>query len=77
MIYKYKDLFITNSSSELNIIKTIQKLKINSKNAIYIFKALNTDLALYKIGRSSDLKTRLKSHKSPLANDLNVLYAYE
>jgi hypothetical protein len=78
MLYKYKDLIIKNLSSELTIIKTNQKPKINNKkNAIYIFKALNTDLTLYKIGRASDLKMRLKSHNSPLANDLNVLYEYE
>ena len=34
-------------------------------------------MTLYKIGRASNLKTRLKSHNSPLANDLNVLYEYE
>ena len=34
-------------------------------------------MTLYKIGRASDLKMRLNSHNSPLANDLNVLYECE
>ena len=52
------------------------KLK-NTKNKIYVFKALNTELTLYKIGRATDLKKRLLSHNSPMANDLKVLYEYE
>ena len=78
MLYKYKDLIINNLSNELKLIKINQKPKINNKKKkIYIFKALNTDLTLYKIGRAKDLKTRLKSHNSPLANDLEVIYEYE
>ena len=78
MLYKYKDLIIKNLSNELKLVKNNQKSKLdNKKNKIYIFKALNTDLTLYKIGRANDLKIRLKSHNSPLANDLKVLYEYE
>ena len=39
------------------------KPKINNKkNKIYVFKSLNTDLTLYKIGKTIDLKKRLNSH---------------
>jgi phage anti-repressor protein len=78
MLYKYKDLIIKNLSTELKLVKNNQKPKINNKKKkIYIFKALNTELTLYKIGRAKDLKNRLKSHNSPLANDLEVIYEYE
>jgi phage anti-repressor protein len=78
MLYKYKDLIIKNLSNELELVKNNQKSKLDiKKNKIYIFKALNTNLTLYKIGRANDLKIRLKSHNSPLANDLKVLYEYE
>jgi phage anti-repressor protein len=78
MLYKYKDLIIKSLSNELKLVKNNQKPKINNtKNKIYIFKALNTDLTLYKIGRAKDLKIRLKSHNSPLANDLKVIFEYE
>ena len=78
MLYKYKDLIIKNLTNELKLVKNNMKPKLsNKKNKIYIFKSLNTELTLYKIGRATDLKTRLKSHNSPLANDLEVIYEYE
>lgn len=78
MLYKYKDIVIKSLLNELELVKNNQKPKIeNKKNKIYIFKTLNTDLTLYKIGRSKDLNIRLKSHNSSLANDLKVIYEYE
>ena len=78
MLYKYKDLIIKTLTNELKLVKNNQKPKLdNKKNKIYVFKALNTDLTLYKIGRAKDLKIRFKSHNSPLANDLKVIYEYE
>jgi hypothetical protein len=77
-IILYKNLIIENITKELELVKNNQKPKLkNTKNKIYVFKALNTDLTLYKIGRASDLKKRLLSHNSPMANDLKVLYEYE
>jgi phage anti-repressor protein len=78
MLYKYKDLIIKNLTNELKLVKNNMKPKLSSnKNKIYIFKALNTELTLYKIGRAEDLTQRLKSHNSPLANDLEIMYEYE
>lgn len=55
-----------------------QKPKINpGKKIIYVFKALNTDLTLYKIGKTINSTTRFNSHNSPLANDIQVLFQYE
>ena len=55
-----------------------QKPKINpTKGIIYIFRALNTDLTLYKLGKTIDSKSRFKSHNSPMANDIEVLFQYE
>ena len=55
-----------------------QKPKINkTKKIIYVFRALNTDLTLYKIGKTINSKTRFSTHNSPLANDLEVLFQYE
>jgi hypothetical protein len=42
-----------------------------------VFRALNTELTLYKIGKTINSKTRLSSNNSPLANDLEVLFQYE
>jgi len=55
-----------------------QKPKINpTKKIIYVFRALNSDLTLYKIGKTINSKTRFSSHISPLVNDLEVLFQYE
>jgi len=78
MLYKYKDIIINKLKNELDLIKNNQKPKIdNKKSKIYVFKTLNTDLTLYKIGRTKNLKNRLGQYNSPLANDLKIIYEYE
>ena len=63
---------------KINKLENNQKPKINSqKKIIYVFRALNTDLTLYKIGKTINSKTRFSKHNSPLANDLEVLFIYE
>ena len=47
------------------------------KKIIYVFKALNTDLTLYKIGKTINSKDRFIKHNSPLANYLEILFQYE
>ena len=47
-------------------------------NYIYILQVrefLNTNI--YKIGKTKNLKQRLKSHQSPLSDDINILYYFE
>ena len=78
MLHKYKDIIISQLQKELKKTQNNMKPKLDTrKNKIYVFKALNTDLTLFKIGRSKDLNKRLISHNSPLANDLQVMYEYE
>ena len=38
---------------------------------------MNTDLTLYKIGRTINSKTRFYKHNSSLANDLEIIFQYE
>jgi hypothetical protein len=77
-LYKYKNYIIDGMSKKIEQLENNQKPKINSnKKIIYVFRALNTDLTLYKIGKTINSKTRLSSHNSPLANDLEVLFQYE
>jgi len=49
-------------------MKKVYKLwtkKVNpTKGIIYVFKALNTDLTLHKLGKAIDSKTRFKPHNS-------------
>lgn len=77
-LYKYKNYIIDGMEKKIKQLENNQKPKINSnKKIIYVFKALNTDLTLYKIGKTINSKTRFSKHNSPMANDLEVLFQYE
>jgi hypothetical protein len=77
-LYKYKNYIIEGMSKKIEQLENNMKPKINSnKKIIYIFRALNTELTLYKIGKTINSKTRFSKHNSPLANDLEVLFQYE
>lgn len=93
VLYKYKNYIIEGLNQKIKQLERNQKPlalgcmfckakqdlpKINpGKKIIYVFKALNTDLTLYKIGKTINSKTRFNSHNSPLANDIKILYQYE
>jgi hypothetical protein len=77
-LYKYKNFIIEGMNKKIQQLENNQKPKINpSKKIIYVFRALNTDLTLYKIGKTINSKTRFSKHNSPMANDLEVLFQYE
>jgi len=77
-LYKYKNYIIEGMNQKIQQLENNQKPKINSnKKIIYVFRALNTDLTLYKIGKTINSKTRFSKHNSSLANDLEVLFQYE
>jgi len=77
-LYKYKNYIIDGLNNKINQLENNQKPKINStKKIIYVFRALNTDLTLYKIGKTINSKTRFSKHNSPLANDLEIIFQYE
>jgi len=81
-LYKYKNYIIEGMSNKIEQLENNQKPKIaangySTKKIIYVFRALNTELTLYKIGKTINSKTRFSKHNSPLANDLEVLFQYE
>jgi len=77
-LYKYKNFIIEGMNKKIQQLENNQKPKINpSKKIIYVFRALNTDLTLYKIGKTINSKTRFSKHNSPMANDLEILFQYE
>ena len=77
-LYKYKNYIIEGMDKKIQQLENNQKPKINAiKKIIYVFRALNTDLTLYKIGKTINSKTRFSKHNSPMANDLEVLFQYE
>ena len=77
-LYKYKNYIIEGMNKKIQQLENNQKPKINAtKKIIYVFRALNTELTLYKIGKTINSKTRFSKHNSPMANDLEVLFQYE
>jgi len=77
-LYKYKNYIIDGMNKKIQQLENNQKPKINpTKKIIYVFKALNTDLTLYKIGKTINSKNRFSKHNSPMANDLEILFNYE
>ena len=77
-LYKYKNYIIEGMNKKIEQLENNQKSKTNiHKKIIYIFRALNTDLTLYKIGKTINSKTRFSKHNSPMANDLEILFQYE
>ena len=77
-LYKYKNYIIEGMNKKIDQLENNQKPKINAnKKIIYVFRTLNTDLTLYKIGKTINSKTRFSKHNSPMANDLEILFQYE
>ena len=78
LIKKYHQHIQDKLYKELGLIKKNQKPIVNKKKGVvYILKALNTTTTLYKIGRSDDLKKRLKNYNSGNANDVEPLFILE
>ena len=63
----------------MGILKKNQKSKINiKKGVVYIIKAQNSlTTNVYKLGRSTNLKNRLKNYNSGNANDIEPLFILE
>ena len=63
--YKFKNHIIESLNNKIKQLEANQKPKINvTKGIIYVFRALNTDATLYKIGRTINSKKRFNSHNS-------------
>ena len=57
------------------MLKVNQKPKVNDVGGkLYILKALNSNVTLYKLGKTKDLKNRLNTYNSGNANDIEPLF---
>jgi len=76
---KYRDYTIKGLQEKIKKLENNQKPKVYpKKGVIYAFETPNSPHnSLYKIGKTKDLKQRLKSHQSPLSDDINILYYFE
>lgn len=75
LIRRYHQSIQDKLYKQLGILKTNQRPK-NFKNGgvVYILKALNSEIDLYKIGKSKNLKKRLRQYNSGNANDIEPMF---
>lgn len=79
IVNKYKMYIIQGLNEKIKTLENNQKPKIqHTSGIIYIFKVVdkNND-SLYKIGRTENLKNRLKNYNANVADDIDILYIYE
>jgi phage anti-repressor protein len=75
LIKQYFELIKKEMYKKIGILENNQKPKVNiSGGVIYILKALNSDVTLYKLGKTENLKNRLNTYNSGNANDVEPLF---
>jgi hypothetical protein len=75
LVIVYHDDIHEKMMKELNLIKQNQKPKNNIQGGIiYIIEAKNTDLTLFKIGKTTNLKKRMDTYNTQNANDIEPLF---
>ncbi len=78
LIDKYKQIIIDDLNKKIGILENNQKPKLNPrKGVIYVIRTTKTVDDLFKIGRSKKFITRLMSHNSIEADDIQILLLYE
>lgn len=74
LVRKYYKIIDEEMKKKIGILKNNQKSKINiNSGVIYILLADETE-SLYKIGKSKDIKNRLKQYNSGKANQIEPLF---
>jgi len=75
LIKQYFELIKKEMYKKIGILENNQKPKVNiSGGVIYILKALNSDVTLYKLGKTENLKNRLNTYNTGNANDIEPLF---
>jgi phage anti-repressor protein len=75
LIKRYFQTIKDDMYKKLGLLEVNQKPKVNVVGGVvYILKSLNTDVTLYKLGKSDDLKKRLQTYNTGNANDIEPLF---
>ena len=75
LIKRYFETIKEEMYKKIGMLETNQKPKVSHRSGvIYILKALNTDVTLYKLGKTKDLKNRLNTYNSSNTNDVEALF---
>jgi hypothetical protein len=77
VIDQYKEYIIKGLEDKIKTLENNQKPKINpSKGIIYIIQTLD-GVGHYKVGKTKNLKQRLKQYNGDKKDDIIPLYVYE
>lgn len=75
LVKRYAEMIKDEMYKKIGLLETNQKSKLDIKGGvIYILKALNANVTLYKLGKSTNLKNRLNTYNSGNANDIEPLF---
>jgi phage anti-repressor protein len=75
LISRYHETIKEEMYKKIGLLQTNQKPKVNiTGGVIYILKALNTEETLYKLGKTNNLKNRLKTYNSGNANNIEPIF---
>jgi len=75
IIKRYFETIKEEMYKKIGLLQINQKPKLNIKGGvIYILKALNSDITLYKLGKTKNLKNRLNTYNTGNANDVEPLF---
>ena len=77
-LYKYQNYIIKGLEEKIKKLENNQKPKVNpTKGIIYVIRALNNNATLYKLGKTVNLKNRMKLYNSGLSDDAEIVLVYE
>ena len=77
-LFKYQNYIIKGLENKIKKLENNQKSQINpKKGVIYVIRALNNNATLYKIGKTINLKQRMKNYNSGLSDDVEMVMIYE
>lgn len=75
LVKRYFETIKESLYKKIGLLETNQKPKLYIKSGvIYIIRALNTDVTLYKLGKTKDLRDRLNDYNIGNANDIEPLF---
>jgi hypothetical protein len=77
LLDRYKDYIINGLKDKIEKLENNQKPKINPKRGVIYVLQTSDDITAYKLGKTTNLKSRLQSYNQDKKDDINVLYIYE
>ena len=75
LVKRYAEIIKEEMYKKIGLLEINQKSKTKIKGGvIYILRAMNTDVTLYKLGKSKGLRERLGNYNTGNANDVEPLF---